>query len=221
MIDLTPIFLTLKLSFIVMLLLAFLGIPFAKWISNRNSWFFNIIKTFVSLPLILPPTVLGFYLLIAFNNDTIAGKLFEGILGESFLFSFEGLVFASLIYSLPFMINPILSGLESLDKKYEKMSLLYGQSKLRTFLYIELPLIKNAILTGLILTFAHTIGEFGVILMIGGNIPGITEVASVAIYKNVELMNYDIANTYALILLILSIVLIFITQLFKGKQDVL
>lgn len=221
MIDLRPIYLTLELSFIVMVLLAIFAIPIARWLAYRDSSLIKFLKSIISLPLVLPPTVLGFYLIIFFNREAQLGGIFESVIGEPFLFTFSGLVFASLIYSLPFMMNPILSGLESLNQKYAKMSRLYGQSKWRTFLFVELPLIRNSIVTGLVLTFAHTIGEFGVILMIGGNIPSETEVASVSIYKHVELMNYDQANMYAVILLLFSISLIFLTQYLKGKKNLL
>lgn len=221
MINLTPIFLTFKLAIVVTIVLLFIAIPLAKYLSRKPNLITHILKTFVNLPLVLPPTVLGFYLILFLNQNTTFGKFLDHLFGFSIMFSFEGLIVASIIYSLPFMVNPILSGFESVEGKYRNLCLLYGKSKLQTLLKVEIPLIKHSIINGIILTFAHTIGEFGVILMIGGNIPGETEVASIAIYKSVELLDYSNANMLSLILIVISIILIFMSQLYKQKRSIL
>jgi molybdate transport system permease protein len=152
------------------------------------------------MPLVLPPTVIGFYLLLAFSPNSGLGSWIESTFGLRLVFSFPGLVLASIIYSLPFMVHPILSGFRGLPHNLKDAAYTLGKSKMVTLFRVLLPNLKAALLTGSVLTFAHTLGEFGVVLMIGGNIPGSTKVASIAIYDEVESMNYAAANVYALIL---------------------
>lgn len=199
-----PIILTLKLATITTLILLVISIPIGKWLAFTKVRIKPIIETLVSMPLVLPPTVLGFYLLLAFSPDSSLGGLLENWFGLRLVFSFQGLVVASVIYSLPFMVHPIQSGLSSLPESLRDAARVIGKSWLTTLFKVELPNIKPSLLTGLVLSFAHTMGEFGVVLMIGGSIPNRTRVASIAIYDEVEALNYGTAHHYSLILLALA-----------------
>lgn len=167
--------------------------------------------------MVLPPSVLGFYLLLAFSPNNFFGEFLNEYFNIRLLFSFEGLIIASVIYSLPFMIHPIQSGLQNLSPSLKDAAYTLGISHRKTLLHVLLPNIKPALLTGIVLTFAHTVGEFGVVMMIGGNIPGVTKVASLAIYDEVESMNYDAANFYSLLLLMLSFAILFLLFVFNKK----
>jgi molybdate transport system permease protein len=186
------------------MLLFVVSVPLANWLTETKSKIKPVIESIISLPLVLPPTVLGFYLLVAFSPNNALGNWLQETVGIQLIFSFPGLVIASMIYSLPFMVQPIQSGLASLSLNMKESSYVLGQSKFKTLVHVLLPNIKPSILTALVLSFAHTMGEFGVVLMIGGNIPGVTKVASIAIYDEVESLNYAAAHQYALILLLLS-----------------
>lgn len=216
MMDWGPLILTFKLALVTTVLLLFVGIPIAYWLAYSKSKIKPIIETLVSMPLVLPPTVLGFYLLVAFSPNNAVGNWLNEWLGLRLIFSFEGLVLASILYSLPFMVQPIQSGLAALPKQLKEASYVLGKSKLRTIFKILLPNIKPALLTGVVLSFAHTVGEFGVVLMIGGNIPGKTKVTSIAIYDEVEALNYDTANIYSLILLGVTFSILLIVYLING-----
>ena len=212
------LWLTLKLASITTLLLFIIGTPLAYWLSATKSKTKPIWETLVSMPLILPPTVLGFYLLIAFGQSSFLGKFLEDVLGLQLVFSFSGLVLASFIYSLPFMVHPIQSGFSSLPVYLKEAAYSLGKSKITTFFKILIPNIKPALLTGIVLSFAHTIGEFGVVLMIGGNLPGETRVASIAIHDEVEALNYSNANTLSLILFVLSFCILLCVYLINNKS---
>jgi molybdate transport system permease protein len=175
-----------------------------------------IIETLVTMPLVLPPTVLGFYLLVFLSPQNMLGTFLREYFGIQLVFSFEGLVVASLIYSLPFMVQPIQSGFSNVSKSLVEASFVLGKSKLTTLIKVLLPNVKRSLLTGVILTFAHTIGEFGVVLMIGGNIPGQTRVASIAIYDEVEALNYEMANFYSLFLFALTFIILLAVYLING-----
>lgn len=216
MMDWGPIILTLKLAGITTVLLVLISIPLANWLTNTKTKLKPVFEALISLPLVLPPTVLGFYLLIAFSPNNAFGTWLDQWLGLQLIFSFEGLVFASIIYSLPFMVHPIQAGLTNLPKSLTEASYILGKTKLQTLIQVLLPNIKPALLTGIILSFAHTMGEFGVVLMIGGNIPGQTKVASIAIYDEVESLNYGLANNYSLILLGLSFVILLVVYLINS-----
>ncbi len=216
MIDWQPLILTFKLAFVTTLLLLVISIPLAYWLAYSKSRIKPIIETLVSMPLVLPPTVLGFYLLIAFSPSGDFGKWLDKWLGLKLVFSFEGLVFASIIYSLPFMVHPIQSGLSNLSNSLKEASYVLGKSKTTTLLKVLLPNIKPSLLTGIVLAFAHTIGEFGVVLMIGGNMPGKTKVASIAIYDEVESLNYGAANIYSLVLFAVTFSILLIVYLING-----
>src|SRR5438270_10992864 len=196
--DLTPIWLTLKLACITTMLLLAIGLPVAWWLSKGRSFLKIILEAIITMPLVLPPSVLGFYLLIAFSPQHGIGKWLHQTFNVQFVFSFQGLVLASVIYSMPFMIGPIKSALQQLPASLAQASYTLGKTERQTFIKVLLPNIRASVLTAAILTFAHTLGEFGVVLMIGGNIPGVTRVASIAVYDSVENMDYASANAYSL-----------------------
>lgn len=206
--DLTPITLTLKLALITTALLLLFGLPLAWWLSRGRSLGKIIIEAIITMPLVLPPSVLGFYLLLAFSPQHGLGKWLHDSFDIQFVFSFKGLVLASIIYSMPFMIGPIKSALQQLPLSLEQASYSLGKSKWQTFIKVLLPNIKPSLLTAMVLTFAHTLGEFGVVLMIGGNIPGVTRVASIAVYESVEQMDYHSANVYSFILFAITFILV-------------
>ena len=214
--DWTPLILTLKLAFITTLLLLLISIPVARWLAYTRVRFKPVVETLVSMPLVLPPTVLGFYLLLAFSPDSPLGQLMENWFGLRLAFSFQGLVIASVIYSLPFMVHPIQSGLSSLPSSLLDASRVMGKSYFATLFSVELPNIKPSLLTGIVLSFAHTVGEFGVVLMIGGSIPDRTRVASIAIYDEVEALNYTTAHQYSLVLLALAFLVLLTVYLVNG-----
>ena len=203
-----PLLLSLKLSSVTTLLLLVLGVPFAYWlVFTRFRWKF-LVESVVALPLVLPPTVLGFYLLMVIGANSFIGQWYEAIFNKPLAFSFQGLVLGSFLYSLPFAVQPIQTAFSSVDKKLLEASWSLGRSNVYTFFRVILPLSRHGIITGCVLSFAHTLGEFGVILMIGGNVPGITRVASVAIYDEVQSLNYGGANMYAAILLSFSFIIL-------------
>ena len=216
--DWTPIFLSLKLALVTSLLLLLVSLPLLYGLHFSRSRLKPIFKAFLSLPLVLPPTVLGYYLLLAFRSEGMIGQMSQEWLSYSLIFSFGGLVIGSVVFSLPFMISPIISALEQFPYQYTEAALTLGKSRPNFFFRILLPNVKGSILAGLILSFAHTLGEFGVVLMIGGNLPGSTRVASIAIYQEVEAMRYPEADAYALILLGLSLILlILVFGINRGK----
>ena len=214
--DWGPLILTFQLAAVTTAILFFISIPLAFWLSNTRSKVKPVIETLVSMPLVLPPTVLGFYFLIAFSPANAFGSFLDQYLGLSLVFSFFGLVIASVIYSLPFMVHPIQSGMAGLPKSLTEASYVMGKSKLETLLRVQLPNIKSSILTGVILAFAHTVGEFGVVLMIGGSIPGETKVASIAIYEEVEALNYASANFYSMVLFIITFIILLLVYMSNG-----
>lgn len=216
MIDWQPIILTLKLAGLTSLILFVIAIPLAYWLTFTKSKWKPVFETLISMPLVLPPTVLGFYLLVAFSPSNAFGSWLNEWFGIKFIFSFAGLVIASIIYSLPFMVQPIQGGLSALPTSLRDASYTLGKSRIETLTKVLLPNIKPAILTGIVLSFAHTVGEFGVVLMIGGNIPGKTKVASIAIYDEVEALNYGAANQYSLILFVITFSILLTVYLVNG-----
>ncbi len=219
MIDFTPFFISFKLALCTTLVLFLICLPLSWFLSQTTSKTKPFIETFASLPLVLPPSVLGFYILFALSSNSVLGRFVHENFGVELVFSFTGLVVASCIYSLPFMLQPLQSGFESIDKALVEASYVGGKSKLETFLRIVLPNIKPSILTALIITFAHTVGEFGVVLMVGGSIPSETKVASVAIYEFVEMLDYKMAHIYSLIMLLLSFSVLFVVYYFNHKNS--
>lgn len=215
--DITALLLTLKLALVSTLLLMVIGIPLAAWLAKKESTLRMIVHSVTALPLILPPTVLGFYLLIGFAPDAWLGKLWNQLFNQPLAFSFAGLIMGSLIYSLPFVIQPLHAGFLAIPESLKQAATVMGASRWRSFRYITLPLLAPSILTATILSFAHTLGEFGVVLMIGGNIPGETQVMSMAIYEAVETQNYDRAHQLSITLLGLSFALLLITYSINPK----
>ncbi|MCL6265735.1 molybdate ABC transporter permease subunit [Flagellimonas myxillae] len=211
-----PLILTFKLALVTTLILLVLSIPLSYWLAYSKARAKPIIQTLVSMPLVLPPTVLGFYFLIAFSPNNALGGWLSETLGIQLVFSFPGLVLASMLYSLPFMVHPILSGFTGIHTSLREAAVLMGKSKFEILLHVLLPNIKPALLTGTVLSFAHTVGEFGVVLMIGGNIPGKTKVASIAIYDEVEALNYGAANFYSLVLFAITFCILLTVYLING-----
>ena len=218
MIDLTPFILSFKLAFIVTVILLVVSIPYAYFLSNTKSKIKPFLEAITALPIVLPPSVLGFYLLIILSPNFFIGKIFYDLFDIKLVFSFEGLVVASCIYSFPFMVQPIQNGFESIPKSIIEASYVSGKGKLTTLFKVILPNMKSFLLTAIVITFAHTIGEFGVVLMVGGSIPGKTEVASVAIYDYVEMLDYKKAHIYSAIMLIISFIVLFIVYYINHKN---
>ena len=207
---LTTLYITFKLAFIATFILFIIGIPIAYFLAFSKSRIKPVFEAIVSLPIVLPPTVLGFYFLVFFSPDKILGRFLENVFNIKLVFTFEGLVVASVVYSLPFMVHPIQSGFQSIPISLIEASFTLGKSKLQTVLKVLLPNMKPSIITGIVLAFAHTVGEFGVVLMVGGAIPGETKVASIAIYEEVEALNYEKAHLYAIVLLLISFTILMV-----------
>jgi molybdate transport system permease protein len=200
--------LSLKLAVCVAAILLGVGLPIAYWVTfSRWRWKF-LVEAIVALPLVLPPTVLGYYILVGLGPRHFAGKIWQMWFGHTLPFTFGGLLAASVLYSLPFAVQPISAGFESVDRQLIEASWTLGASRLETFFRVILPLSAAGLVTGIVLSFAHTIGEFGVVLMVGGNIPGTTRTVSIDIYDQVQSANYDSANRTALLLLLFSFVVL-------------
>ena len=201
---------SIKLATFTTLLLFIIGIPLAYFLTYSRFKLKIVLQALVSMPLVLPPSVLGFYLLLAFSPKTGLGHFFDHYLNIRLAFSFAGILIGSIIFNLPFMVNSLQSGFSNLPLSLKDASYTLGKSRITTIFKVLLPNIKPAMLTGICLTFAHTIGEFGVILMIGGNIPGQTRVAALAVYDEVQALNFDLANTYALFLCLFSFAILLV-----------
>jgi molybdate transport system permease protein len=199
-----PLWLSVKLASTVAVILLIVGLPIAYWIAYaRWRWKF-LVEAVVGLPLVLPPTVLGYYVLAGLGVRSPAGTLWKSLFGHSLPFTFEGLVVASVLYSLPFAVQPFAAAFAAVDRGLVHASWTLGASRWRTFVRVIVPLSFAGILTGIVLSFAHTLGEFGVVLMVGGNIPGVTRTVSIDIYDQVQAFNYAQANRTALVLLLFS-----------------
>lgn len=216
MTDWTPLLLSFELALYSSIILLVIAIPLAAWLASGKSIHKTIIETLVSMPLVLPPTVIGFYLMLAFSPNGIPGKWLSDYLNIKLLFNFEALVIASVIYSLPFMVHPILNALRQVPPQLKQAAYTLGKSPTTTLVKVLLPNIKNALISGFVLSFAHTIGEFGIVLMIGGNISGETRVASIAIYDEVEMMNYTAAHKYAFVLFAICFSILLLTYLLNN-----
>ena len=217
-IDYEPFWLSLKLSFITTFILFFVCITLAYFMSQKKFFGKSFLESIISLPLVLPPSVLGFYLLIFLSPYSAFGKFIEEIFGVRLVFNFTGLVVASCIYSLPFMFGPIYAGLNSLKKSLFEASYSLGKSKLTTIFRVILPSIRSNLLTAIVVSFAHTMGEFGVVLMIGGSVAGESKVASIAIFEAVEMLDYTKAHIYALLMLVISFFVLFVVYLLNSKK---
>ena len=217
--DFAPFLLSFKLATITTLILFVLSVPLAWYLSQTRSRVKPFLEALTALPIVLPPSVLGFYLLVVLSHNSPLGQFFEETFGLSLVFNFTGLVVASCFYSLPFMVQPLQGGFESLNKNMLEASYIAGKGKWETIFKVALPNIKPAVLTAIIITFAHTVGEFGVVLMVGGSIPEETKVASVAIYEMVEVMDYGSAHIYSGIMILMSFVVLLSVYMFNGRQS--
>lgn len=202
--DLQAFWLTIRLSALVAGILLVVGIPVAIWITySRWRWKF-LAEAVFALPIVLPPTVLGFYVLVALGPRSPLGRGWEALTGHTMAFTFEGLVIGSILYSFPFAVQPFAASFAAVDSRLVAASQTLGASRVRTFFRVLLPLSVSGVVTGVALSFAHTMGEFGVVLMVGGNIPGVTRTVSIDIYDKVQAVNYAGANATALVLLVIS-----------------
>ena len=194
--------LTVELALVVSAILLILGLPLACWIAfSRWRWKF-LVEALVALPIVLPPTVLGFYVLVALGSRSPLGRWWQSLTGHTLAFTFTGLVIGSILYSLPFAVQPFAASFSSVDRKLLAASATLGASPLQTFFRVLVPLSVPGLITGVALAFAHTMGEFGVVLIVGGNIPGVTRTASIAIFDQVQASNYAAANAMAMLLLV-------------------
>jgi molybdate transport system permease protein len=220
--DLQAIWLTVRLATVVTALLLIVGTPVAWWLARSRSWIKGPIGAVVALPLVLPPSVLGFYLLLAMGPNGPVGHLTRALGLGNLPFTFWGLVLASVFYSFPFMVQPLQNAFETIGDRPLEVAATLGASRLDAFFTVVLPLSRRGFMTASILTFAHTVGEFGVVLMIGGNIPGVTRVASVQIYDHVEALEYGAAHRMAAIMLVFSFLVLLVLYAWrpdKGKRD--
>ncbi len=217
--DWQPFVLSFKLAGMTTLILFFIALPISWWLSQTQCRCKPFVEAVTSLPIVLPPSVIGFYVLYLLSYNSPLGAFVEETFGINLVFNFTGLVIASCFYSFPFMVQPLQGGFESLNKSMLEASYIAGKSGFETLLFVALPNVKPALLTALIVTFAHTVGEFGVVLMVGGSIPGETKVASVAIYEMVEVMDYAQAHLYSALMLILSFVVLFGVYLFNQRHN--
>lgn len=219
--DWQAIILTCKLASVVTCLLLIIGTPIAWWLAKTRSSWKAPISAIVALPLVLPPTVLGFYLLVAMGPNGVLGEITQALNLGTMAFTFWGLVFASVLYSLPFAVQPIQNAIESVGDQPIEAALTLGASPIDAFFSVVLPLAKPGFITASVLCFAHTVGEFGVILMIGGNIPGETRVVSVQIYEHVESLEYASAHALSAVMIGFSFIVLLLLYFFKPKQALL
>ena len=219
--DISAIIVTIKLAALSTAVLIVIGTPLAWWLSQTRFKFKVIIEAFIALPLILPPTVLGFYLLLTLGPNGPIGRFLESLGGSSIAFTFSGLVVGSVIYSLPFVVQPLQNSFNSVDKQSMEVAATLGASKIDRFFTVAIPLARSGFITAAVLGFAHTIGEFGVVLMIGGNIPGETGVLSIAIYDHVETMEYGKAHWLSAGLLIMSFLMLIFVYIFNRHFSIM
>lgn len=211
--------LTGKLASYTTAILLVVGLPVAYMLAYKRFFMRSLVEALISMPMVLPPTVLGFYLLLAYSPESWFGRSWEALFGDRLAFSFEGILLGSIIYSLPFMIQPLQNGFTNIPSNLSQAAQTLGKSKLNIFFRILLPNMIPSLVTALALTFAHCIGEFGVIIMVGGNMPGETRVASIAIYDQVQALQYDNANSYSMVLFMVSMVLLTIIYGFNKSKN--
>ena len=217
--DLNAVLITLKLALTTCFFLALIGTPLAYYLAFKSKKVKPFLESIVTLPLVLPPTVIGFYLIVFFSPDTALGKFFILLTGEQLIFSFYGLVLASIIYSLPFWVQPLQASLEKIGKDTLKTSESLGASKFDTFINVIIPLSKKGFLTSFIISFAHTMGEFGIVLMVGGGIHGKTKVIAISIYDHVEQLSFGKAHYLAGGMLILSFIIL-LTLFYSNRRSI-
>lgn len=218
--DLGPLLLTIRLAAITSVLLLVIGTPIAWWLAHTRSRAKSVVEAVTALPLVLPPTVLGFYLLVFLSPNSTLGGLWLSATGTTLTFSFLGLIIASAIYSLPFMVQPLQGAFEAVGKAPLEAASTLRAPPMDAFLTVATPMAVRGYLTAIVLTFAHTIGEFGVVLMVGGNIPGRTKVVSIQIYEHVETINYAAAHSLAAILLVFSFTVLLAIYTFNRRFPV-
>lgn len=209
--------LTGKLAGWTTTILFIIGFPIAYLLAYQRFWFKSLVEAIISIPMVLPPTVLGFYMLVAYSPQNAFGGFLEKYLDVRLAFSFEGVLLASVVFSLPFMIQPLQNGLTAMPISFREAAYTLGKSKTETFFRVLIPNMIPSIVTALAMTFAHCIGEFGVVIMVGGNMPGETRVASIAIYDEVQALNYDVANQYSLVLFLISLAILTLIYSINGK----
>lgn len=214
--DLVALRLSLTLAAATSVCLLVLGLPIAYWLAFTRSRLRLLVEPIVALPLVLPPTVLGLSVLLALGPRSPFGRMIENVTGRTFAFSFEGLLVASILYSLPFAVQPFATAFASVDVRLREAAACLGASRTRTFFEVILPLSRRGVAAGAVLSFAHTLGEFGVVLMVGGNIPGVTRTASIAIYDSVQALDYAAALRTSGVLVALSLVILAVTSRLLG-----
>jgi molybdate transport system permease protein len=219
--DITAFWITIKLASITSVILLLLGTPLAWWLAHTRSAFKPVVDAIVTLPLILPPTVLGFYLLIALGPKGPIGRLVEFTGGQPLAFTFSGLVIGSVVYSFPFVVRPLQDAFANIGKRPLEVAATLRARPVDIFFTVVLPLARPGYITAVVLGFAHTLGEFGVVLMIGGNIPGTTQVLSIAIYDHVEVLEYGRAHLLSGVLLVLSFLLLLSVYAFNRRFHIL
>ena len=213
MVDFGPIWLTFQLAAVTTAVLLLIGTPLAWWLAIRSRWIKPFVEALTAMPLVLPPTVLGFYFLILFSESSPIGAFWVSITGETLTFSFSGLVIASVIYSLPFMVQPLQTAFENMGKDSIEAAATLGSGPLDTFWHVVIPLSSRGFISGCVLSFAHTVGEFGVVLLIGGSIPNETKVVSIAIYEHVETLRYSDAHVLSALMIGFSFLVLLIVYL--------
>ncbi len=212
-----PLLLSIKLAGVTTFFLFLIGIPLAGWLSLTRRWWKFLIEAVVALPIVLPPTVLGYYILVSISPESFLGSLYVQTFGKTLPFSFEGLALASVLYSLPFAVQPFLASFESVDPRLSEAAWTLGASRLKAFATIVLPSSVRGLITGGVLAFAHTLGEFGVVLLVGGNIPGETRVVSISIYDHVQALEYEQAGQASLVLLVFSFLVLAVVYAVNRK----
>ena len=220
-IDISALFVTFKLASVSTIILLLIGTPIAWWLSQTRFKFKVVFEAIIALPLVLPPTVLGFYLLITLGPNGPVGGMLESLGGVSIAFTFTGLVVGSVIYSMPFVVQPLQNSFSGIGRRPMEVAATLGASPLDRFFTVAVPLARSGFMTAAVLGFAHTVGEFGVVLMIGGNIPGETGVLSIAIYDHVEAMEYGQAHWLSGGLLILSFIMLLFVYLFNRRFSIM
>jgi molybdate transport system permease protein len=218
MVDLVALRLSVLLSTFTTIALLALGLPIAQWLTTTRWRWKVLVEAVVALPLVLPPTVLGFYLLVAFGPRSPLGRAFAAVTGHTLAFSFAGLLAASILYSLPFAVQPFAAALSRVDRRLIEASHVLGESRLRTFWRVSLPLALPGVVAGAVLAFAHTLGEFGVVLMVGGNLPGTTQTLSISIFDAVEQLDYASAGRTSLLLLAVSFAVLVLTYTLQRRS---
>jgi molybdate transport system permease protein len=212
------LWLTLRLAGTTTVALLVLGVPLAWWVSQGNGWLRAVVQALVALPLVLPPTVIGFYLLVGLGPLTAVGRGIAAVLGHSLAFSFAGLLVGSMVYSLPFAVQPMVAGFQGIERGYLDAAAGLGVSPWGRFWGVALPMAKASLLTSAVLTFTHTVGEFGVVLMVGGNIPGVTRTLSIALYDRVQDGDFRGANAIAVGLVVVSMVALLVIYVRSGLR---